>query len=109
MRSVPENMPQCLLQEQQLQSSDGSKQNSTMSAKYDPHVSSQHYFKISRNLTLKTSIFDSLKLKVRSTFPEIKDLEIHRGQEGLEPTVPVLITEKQSLSSYFPNERSLHH
>lgn len=62
MRSVPESMPQCLLQGQQQQSRDGSKQNSTMSAKYNPHVSSQHSFKRSRNLTLKTSIFDSLKL-----------------------------------------------
>lgn len=35
--------------------SNGSKQNSTVSAKYNPHISSQHYFKISINLTLKTT------------------------------------------------------
>lgn len=78
-----------------------------MSVKYNPHASSENYFKISINLTLKTSIFDSLKLKGRSTFP--KTLNIHRGQEGLETTVPVLIPDKVNLSSYFPNERSSHH
>lgn len=61
-----------------------------MSAKHNPHVSSQHYFKVSANLTHKATIFDSLKLKGRTTFPET--LKIHRGQEGLGTSVPVLIS-----------------
>lgn len=58
-------------------------------------------------MTLKTTIFDTLKLKGRTIFPET--LKIYREQEGLGTTVPVLIPEKLSLSNYFPNERSLCH